>query len=132
LTIIKLLNINYFQIYEVTGKGEIKVSQSADASCTGLYSATGGELTMKMTQVDDPTPQCVFPTWLTHVRQWHDMASSAHYVFGSPETSMKQYSLNATSDKGLILDATCLRKDSPDGTAETSAFRAVAFVVRGW
>ena len=91
---------------------------------------------MEMTQQDDPVPQCLFPTWLTRTRHWHDMASTVRFEFGPPETTMKQYSLNATtteenSPAELLLDATCLRRDLPDGTSE-SAFRAVAFVVRGW
>lgn len=126
------------QTYEVTDRGKIRIAQSVDASCTGLYSPTNGDLTMVMTQEDDPAPQCVFPTWLTRVWQWHDMASTMRFEFGPPETTMKQYSLNGSSggittspDRELLLDATCLRRDLPDGTSE-SAFRAVAFVVRGW
>ncbi|OQV25448.1 hypothetical protein BV898_00389 [Hypsibius exemplaris] len=116
-------------IYE-TRNGVTAISQSTDASCLSLYSPYEGSLTMKMTQVDDPIPQCVFPTWLTKIRQWHDMASTVRHVFGSPETSMKQYSLNATMNKELLLDVTCLRSDLPDETSK-SAFRAVVFVIRG-
>ncbi|GAU93972.1 hypothetical protein RvY_05822 [Ramazzottius varieornatus] len=119
-------------IYKQTKNG-VQISQSADATCNAIETATEGPLTLTMVQEPDPVPQCNFPTWLTQAKEWHDMTSSTQFVFSSPEArALRQYSFNGTSAvRELTLNTTCLRQDnSTEGPAD-SFFRAVTFVVRG-
>ena len=79
----------------------------------------------------DPTPECVYPGWLTEKKQWQDMASTLRYTFSPSDTTLRIHNNNASSQKELILSALCIREAKLE-SKQTETFRAVTFVNRGW
>ncbi|XP_055330213.1 uncharacterized protein LOC129582661 [Paramacrobiotus metropolitanus] len=117
-------------LYKETANG-VQLSQSADASCKAVNSPTEGPLTLAMTRVSDPQPECIFPSWLTDRATWQDMAGTQRYVFTPAKTSFQILTVNQTSEKHQVRqEATCMNRDSPDAPS-SSWFRVVTLVARG-
>lgn len=135
-------------MYKRTKTG-VLLAQSADATCHALYSPTEGPQTLQLIQgrhyhqskelfiqvscvftESDPEPQCLYPNWLTKYRRWSDMALTLNYAFGSSETSMRQYSINASLESEVVLEAICSHQTSDETDLEN--FKSVTFVTKGW
>lgn len=65
-------------VYEATPEG-FNVAQSADATCNGLYTATGGPVSMHLRKDSYPSAMCSFPLWMTSVKKWRPLQD--HYKF---------------------------------------------------
>lgn len=50
----------------------VRMAQSGDATCNGLFSVTGGSMTLKLKKVDTSRSGCRFPSWLAGPH-WHSL-----------------------------------------------------------
>ncbi|CAG0880964.1 unnamed protein product [Cyprideis torosa] len=67
----------------------VLLSQSGDASCNGIYSASEGSRVMRMKKKAVPRTRCQFPDWAT-AHRWHSMGGTRSvYLFNKDGTSLR-------------------------------------------
>uniref|UniRef100_A0A1W7RAD8 Uncharacterized protein n=1 Tax=Hadrurus spadix TaxID=141984 RepID=A0A1W7RAD8_9SCOR len=94
-------------VYEtVEETGKILVSQSGDATCDGMFSATEGSRTMTLTKVNHPHSPCQFPDWLTSSHHWKTLNGLQTYAL-----SYRNNSYNITAAEKLVTKVICARED---------------------
>ncbi|XP_014666649.1 PREDICTED: uncharacterized protein LOC106808439 [Priapulus caudatus] len=69
-------------VYEATPEG-FNVAQSADATCNGLYTATGGPVSMRLRKDSYPSPMCSFPSWMTSLGKWRTLQGHDEFIVGN-------------------------------------------------
>ncbi|UYV69390.1 hypothetical protein LAZ67_6003416 [Cordylochernes scorpioides] len=103
------------------------VSQSGDATCDGLFSASEGSRTLKLTKASKPVAHCHFPVWLTAPRHWRALNHRLAYRFQVAAS----YSVLGAASNTLQATVTCLREEGRGG--DDPLWRQfVVHVTRGW
>ncbi|XP_042145182.1 uncharacterized protein LOC8043879 [Ixodes scapularis] len=74
-------------VFEHVGHQNVyKLSQSPDATCDGLVSASEGSRTMTLTKSRQPSAGCHFPAWTVSSaspgRRWHSLDGRRSFAFG--------------------------------------------------
>ncbi|XP_023227415.1 uncharacterized protein LOC111627947 [Centruroides sculpturatus] len=96
-------------VYEkVEDEDKYLISQSGDATCDGMFSATEGSRTMKLTKVNYSHDRCQFPSWMVCSPEWKTLNGLQTYNLTEENNSYNIY--NATSGK-LVTKVLCSRED---------------------
>ncbi|KAG7159985.1 hypothetical protein Hamer_G017427 [Homarus americanus] len=105
----------------VTASG-IVMAQSGDATCNGLYSVTGGSMTLMLQRVDNNGGKCRFPVWASAPR-WHSLDGQTTLHVTRRNSTLR---LTSRSTKGVVTHV-CM--EAREQTKYSATF--VTRVIRG-
>ncbi|XP_067127997.1 uncharacterized protein [Centruroides vittatus] len=95
-------------VYEKVKDHGYLLSQSGDATCDGLFTASEGSRTMRLTRTNHPHARCQFPEWVTSGRHWKTLDAKQTYDFSHRNTS---YHVTNTSNGRMHMRVVCIRDD---------------------
>ncbi|XP_064477625.1 uncharacterized protein LOC135391321 isoform X2 [Ornithodoros turicata] len=100
-------------VYEHVGHQSrvFKVSQSPDATCDGLVSASEGSRTMTLTRAHHPDAGCRFPSWAAS-RRWRSLDGRRSFAFGQKQ---KAFRVQRAHSEQAEVRVTCI-EDRPPAT----------------
>ncbi|KAG9509266.1 hypothetical protein GZH46_02224, partial [Fragariocoptes setiger] len=96
-------------MYEKSGNNDYLMAQSQDESCDGLFSASDGPRSMRITARVPHEQRCLFPSYLSEQQNWLHVDNSLIYMFG-PNSST--FHVKETKEGNIIEESTCVRSMS--------------------
>lgn len=64
-----------------------RLAESAEATCSGLFSTSDGTRRLEL-RADGSYTKCQFPPWTTVHRHWHSLDRATSYQFNRKNTSL--------------------------------------------
>lgn len=108
-------------VYEHVGhQNTFRVSQSPDATCDGLVSASEGSRIMTLTKSRQPSAGCHFPPWsASGSRRWHSLDGRRSFVFGSRQMRVHRAQHSSGETQQPELRVTCIQELAQGTNAST-------------
>ncbi|KAH8035220.1 hypothetical protein HPB51_004461 [Rhipicephalus microplus] len=108
-------------VYEHVGhQNSFRVSQSPDATCDGLVSASEGSRIMTLTKSRQPSAGCHFPPWsASGSRRWHSLDGRRSFVFGSRQMRVHRAQHSSGETQQPELRVTCIQELAQGTNAST-------------
>ncbi|CAN8005145.1 unnamed protein product, partial [Ixodes hexagonus] len=108
-------------VFEHVGHQNVyKLSQSPDATCDGLVSASEGSRTMTLTKSRQPSAGCHFPAWTVSSaspgRRWHSLDGRRSFAFGQRVLRVHR---SQHGDQQPELRVTCIQELAQGPNAST-------------
>ncbi|EEC20371.1 hypothetical protein IscW_ISCW015398 [Ixodes scapularis] len=121
----------FVSVFEHVGHQNVyKLSQSPDATCDGLVSASEGSRTMTLTKSRQPSAGCHFPAWTVSSaspgRRWHSLDGRRSFAFG--QRVLRVHRSQHGDQQQPELRVTCIQELAQGPNAST----IVGYSTSGW